>query len=281
LLAKDGIYINDYPRDLKVFPIPMSGRADIMVRCKKAGTYTVTHGPINEPLFTIVSEGDPVKKLEEPTANHFNSTSWVKNLPLYLQDVQHKPVRSDCSCPTIFDATNDNSATVNRKRFQPNEFVHIVKLGEVIERKLTGVNFHPYHQHVYPFQLTKGFDKDKNEWQDASIDSSQGGYFKNGDWHDVIKTGNQVGITIKYHPQKVLGRMMIHCHILPHEDTGMMSSEKIVIDHNCDCNRTKMDENQLLNYDTKMAFFANFENAKMTPEENLYSAKMAYQNGKN
>jgi len=254
LLAKDGIYINDYPRDLKVFPIPMSGRADIMVRCKKAGTYNVTHGPLNEPLFTIVSEGHRVKKSEEPTANHFNSTSWVNNLPPYLQDVQHKPVGSGCGCNTTFEPTLDGASTIKLGTFQPNKIIHTVKLGEVIERRLGGVSFHPYHQHVYPFQLTKGFDKDKNEWQDASTDSSQGGYFKNGDWHDVIKTGNQDGVTIKYHPQKVHGKMMIHCHILPHEDGGMMSSEKIVLDHDCACKPPKMNATRLEHYNMKMAF---------------------------
>jgi len=283
LLAKDGIYINDYPRDLKVFPIPPSGRADIMVRCKKEGTYTVTHGLLNETLFTIVSEGQRVEFLEEPTANHFNSTSWTDKLPPYLKDVQYKPVRSECSCNTTFDATHDLAWTINNKYFQPHKSVHTIKLGEVIERRLGGINYHPYHQHVYPFQLTYGFDKDNNEWQDASIDPTYGGYFQNGDWHDVIKT-NQENITIKYHPQEVQGKMMIHCHILPHEDMGMMSQEHIAIDHDCACDPLKQTPEELDRYDTKMAFFANFENVKTTPEKNLKSANMAYQvrkNGKN
>jgi len=253
LLAKDGIYINDYPRDLKSFPIPPSGRADIMVRCKKEGTYTVTHGGEGIELFTIVSEGQRVES-EEPTANHFNSTLWMNNLPPYLQDVQYKPVGSGCSCPTSLAFIKGVGVVINEKKYQRYKSVHTIKLGEVIERNLTGVSFHPYHQHVYPFQLTKGFDK--NETQDISKDPTHDGYFKHGDWHDVIKTGmpgNDDEITIKYHPQTVHGKMMIHCHLLQHEDQGMMSQEHIALDHDCTCDKLKMTPEQLNHYNKKMA----------------------------
>eukprot|EP00751_Fragilariopsis_kerguelensis_P029014 CAMPEP_0170922326 /NCGR_PEP_ID=MMETSP0735-20130129/10390_1 /TAXON_ID=186038 /ORGANISM="Fragilariopsis kerguelensis, Strain L26-C5" /LENGTH=828 /DNA_ID=CAMNT_0011321731 /DNA_START=128 /DNA_END=2614 /DNA_ORIENTATION=- len=252
LLAKDGIYINDYPRDLEFFPIPPAGRADIMVRCTNEGTYTVNHFG-DKKLFTIVSEGPRVKS-EEPTANYFNSTFWLNNLPQYLQDVRNETAGHGCRCPTRLSGRN----RINGKTYEPHAVLHTIKLGEVIERNLGGVSFHPYHQHVYPFQVTKGFDK--NEWTNASLDSTRGGYFKNGDWHDVIKTGYQREITIKYHPQKVLGKMMIHCHILDHEDHGMMAQEKMVVDHNCACNQTIMSDERLQHYSKKMAILANENN---------------------
>mmetsp|Transcript_30134 Transcript_30134/g.33764 ORF Transcript_30134/g.33764 Transcript_30134/m.33764 type:complete len:831 (+) Transcript_30134:134-2626(+) len=249
LLAKDGIYINDYPRDLEFFPIPPAGRADIMVRCTNEGTYTVNHFG-DKKLFTIVSEGPRVKS-EEPTANYFNSTFWLNNLPQYLQDVRNETAGHGCRCPTRLSGRN----RINGKTYEPHAVLHTIKLGEVIERNLGGVSFHPYHQHVYPFQLTKGFDK--NEWTNASLDSTRGGYFKNGDWHDVIKTGmpgDDDEITIKYHPQTVHGKMMIHCHLLQHEDQGMMSQEHIALKHNCTCDNLKMTPKQLTHYNKKMAY---------------------------
>lgn len=42
LLAKDGIYITDFPRHILVANIPSAGRADIMVRCNQVGFYNVT-----------------------------------------------------------------------------------------------------------------------------------------------------------------------------------------------------------------------------------------------
>ena len=126
----------------------------------------------------------------------------------------------DESPPLVSPYDPNGIPKVNGKQYRVGDFIHTIKVGEVIERELTGVNAHPYHHHVYPFQLTKGFDK--KEWEDPSEDASEGGYFKNGDRHDVIVSVKQPNVTIKYRPIKILGKMMVHCHILAHEDLGMI-----------------------------------------------------------
>lgn len=153
--------------------------------------------------------------------------------------------------------------SINDRLYQPNEAVHTVKLHDVIERTIVGVNDHPYHQHVYPFQLTSGFcdpdlqpgcgvkdigtDEDGNE-----VDTTQGGYFKNGDWHDNIRSEYQLSIKVKYHPQEILGKMMVHCHRLNHKDSGMMTQEKIT--HKpCQCNPVTMSRAESAHYDAKIS----------------------------
>jgi len=42
LLAKDGIYIKDFPRRIGKTDIPSGGRADVMIRCSKEGTYDLS-----------------------------------------------------------------------------------------------------------------------------------------------------------------------------------------------------------------------------------------------
>jgi len=263
LLAKDGIYVLDYPRPLDTFPIPAAGRADIMVRCQKEGTYVVKHLNNEEELFTIKAKGLLIES-DAPTRHFFEE----KNFPTYLQDVQHEPVHPDCSCSTEF--TMDKSAKlvvpyvpngipkVNGEQYRVGDFIHTIKVGEVIERELTGVNEHPYHHHVYPFQLTKGFDK--KEWEDPSDDASEGGYFKNGDWHDVIVSMKQSNVTIKYRPINILGKMMVHCHILAHEDLGMIGSEEIVEDGNCSCDSSKMSHEEHKQYEKMLSDHANTNN---------------------
>jgi len=285
LLAKDGIYISDYPRQLEYFPIPLAGTADIMVNCDP-GRYDVTHFTGDELLMTLevtcADDGSCGKPHDDPSyAPHYtycDSTATnppelcpdgkqcpncgsqrcvcptvnVKGFfaqpgfretyfPPYLQDVRDKPVGDGCSCDTLLEQAEpghkkvDNS--INYKLYQVNEPVHTVKLHDVIERTIVGVNDHPYHQHVYPFQLTSGFcdpdlqpgcgekdiglDKAGNE-----VDVTQGGYFQDGDWHDNIRSEYQLSIKVKYHPQEILGKMMVHCHRLNHEDEGMMTQEK-------------------------------------------------------
>jgi len=78
LLAKDGIYINDYPRSLSETKIPAGGRADLMVRCSTAGTYTIKTGTTE--LATISASGT--------TVTTSALTTWKPaSIPDYLTDL--------------------------------------------------------------------------------------------------------------------------------------------------------------------------------------------------
>jgi len=54
--------------------------------------------------------------------------------------------------------------------------------------------------------------------------------------------------------------MMLHCHILAHEDEGMIAQEKIVLDQNCSCDSGTMSDEQLSLYSTLMDVLANKNN---------------------
>lgn len=49
---------------------------------------------------------------------------------------------------------------------------------------------------------------------------------------------------MKYRPIVFSGKIMLHCHILTHEDTGMMSQERVVFNNDtsgngqCTCDYT-------------------------------------------
>jgi len=229
LLAKDGIYLRDYPRRLKEFPVPTAGRADIMIRCTADVKFDVTQFG-NDPLMTIDSTGGSpvidVGSLKPATEN------FMWEFPDYLQDVQYENVTDpDCSCTTAFTG----GLTVNFRKWVKNEAVHTIEFGQLVERKLEGIHVHPYHQHVYPFQLTGGFGP-TDEGSDSTKDPTHGGYFKNGDWHDNIRSPNQREATIKYRANVHNGKLMLHCHRLVHEDLGMMSQEDVVDNGKCKCN---------------------------------------------
>jgi hypothetical protein len=96
---------------------------------------------------------------------------------------------------------------INGYRYDPDWVTHGTKLGSVVQREVSSRR-HPYHQHVFPFQLTSVAETD---------------YVKIGDWQDV-HTGD---FTMRFAPQKFTGKMMLHCHILTHEDQGAMGIETI------------------------------------------------------
>ena len=127
------------------------------------------------------------------------------------------------SCQTELD-----DEAVNNIPFDYNQILHTSYLGAVVERVIDA-DRHPYHQHVYPYQLVSGFDNNNNR------DDKQGdGYNKLGDWHDTV-TGEGV---IRYNPTEFTGKVMIHCHFLIHEDEGSMAIETIETQEaggNCTC----------------------------------------------
>ena len=63
---------------------------------------------------------------------------------------------------------------------------------------------HPFHLHVWPFQLV-----------DPNADGAP-------DWRDTVNVpaGGRVRIRVRF--EDVAGRTVYHCHVLDHEDNGMM-----------------------------------------------------------
>lgn len=72
----------------------------------------------------------------------------------------------------------------------------------------SGLSMHPFHTHVYPFQIVSMESKDP--------------FFMPGDWQDTLLHGSGQAL-IKFQTNEFTGHMIVHCHLLDHEDMGMMS----------------------------------------------------------
>jgi len=94
--------------------------------------------------------------------------------------------------------------------------------GKIIQIALQGFDYHPYHQHVQPFQIQEWAEEGVHKRGDKAIDD----YYKSGDWHDVLlhPTGkkNAKDAYVRFVTDRFTGEMVIHCHTLEHEDEGMM-----------------------------------------------------------
>ena len=164
MLAKDGIYIRDFPRRIQTAPIVPGGRADIMVRCLKPSmTYEIRCS--SGMLATIRINAGPLV----PSTD---LESWALDYPSYLADLRTTDATAGCACKTEL-----GNQGVNGEAFEAEKILHQTYLDAIVERVLKARN-HPYHQHVYPFQLVDGFN-------------DQTGYEQVGDWHDTIQ-GNGV-----------------------------------------------------------------------------------------
>jgi len=126
---------------------------------------------------------------------------------------------------------------MNYLSFDKNLYIHTVGTNNVVERLIDGVDSHPYHQHIYPFQL---INVNLN-------DPVRAAYYKVGDYHDSYFAGSPRGLdsddefsdpdtaTIRYNPKSFTGRMPVHCHRLDHSDKGMLAAENVVKNGECDC----------------------------------------------
>ena len=215
LLAKDGMYISDFPRAIEMALIPAGGRADILVRCAApSSTYRVTSG--GALIATVQTTSVPVDGEE--------LVPWSPSFPDYLRDLRATPASEGCSCDTAVEETS-----INGVPFSEEKVLHQSFLGAVVERSIhTGG--HPYHQHFYPFQLVDGF---------TATD-----FFQIGDWHDTFMSDGLTRnpVTVRYATTTIAGEMMLHCHRLDHEDRGSMAFESIShAGSECTCTQRALD----------------------------------------
>eukprot|EP01060_Flectonema_neradi_P010420 TRINITY_DN17505_c0_g1_i1.p1 TRINITY_DN17505_c0_g1~~TRINITY_DN17505_c0_g1_i1.p1 ORF type:complete len:662 (+),score=143.37 TRINITY_DN17505_c0_g1_i1:37-1986(+) len=69
--------------------------------------------------------------------------------------------------------------------------------------------FHPFHMHINHFQILDGHD-------------NTGQVIRNGEWRDVVPSWAGIGVQMRMRPMRFTGEVVTHCHLLQHEDSGMM-----------------------------------------------------------
>lgn len=94
----------------------------------------------------------------------------------------------------------------------------------VLTSKLAG---HPFHIHVNPFEIVSITWKDGPRKGQAvgEDDSNYAGML--GTWKDTIFVRSDVEIRVRTRYERYIGDFVLHCHILDHEDQGMMQNVRI------------------------------------------------------
>ena len=111
-------------------------------------------------------------------------------------------------------------------------------LGKAQEWVLSAENFippkfpkvqHPFHIHVNPFQIVKIID-DKTG-AEIDVNDPQYSQYKGvkGTWKDTIMLTPGLTIHTRTRYQRYIGEYVLHCHILDHEDQGMMVNVEVVL----------------------------------------------------
>lgn len=147
-----------------------------------------------------------------------------------------------------FNIDNTNGTfQVDGKPFDPARTPRTLALGAVEEWTLTS-DFvsHPFHIHVNPFQIVKilapdgtdisgenGVDPDTKDQQYAGLK----GVWKDSIWVKNLFASNnppqsragRYTVVVRTRYERYIGDFVLHCHILDHEDQGMMEAVRVVL----------------------------------------------------
>lgn len=138
------------------------------------------------------------------------------------------------------DPKDPNSSAlfqVNGQSYNPSQVPLQLTLGKAQAWTLRSVNNapsaskaqHPFHIHVNPFQIVNIIDDATN----AEVDINNPAYSQyagmKGTWKDTIMLTPGVTIHTRTRYQRYIGEYVLHCHILDHEDQGMMANVEVVL----------------------------------------------------
>ncbi|WP_406038368.1 multicopper oxidase family protein [Micromonospora sp. NBC_00898] len=191
--------------------LPAGARFDVLVRGGPPGStqletlpYSTGSGGDQFPqanLATLVSEGQPTTQSALPST--FAPT---EDLGSAAVDARRTIVFSENPAGTQF--------FINGKQFDPNRVDVRSKLNTVEEWTIRNDSNeqHSFHVHTNDFQLmsVNGAPHHSSGLQDTAVVPASG------------------EIVIRTHFTDYVGRTVLHCHILQHEDAGMMAVLEIV-----------------------------------------------------
>lgn len=234
-IALDGLYLGyidtwgpDQPIDLQP-----GYRSDVLVQASlEPGVYRLLDAPTSAVqalravaedenlLAEIVIEGDPVD-MKLPTNDEMSKLAPFPGVDLQKQ--------ADGVQVVVFKIGSAADPNDQRNYFQVNyaafnaSRIRYVKLGATDLWSVTTVGDptvlngipplpHVFHIHVNPFQSTRKAPNGQDEvvWKDTLL----------------IPAGQQVNLYTQY--LDYIGQFVMHCHILDHEDLGMMEIVEVV-----------------------------------------------------
>ena len=210
LLARDGNYLARRSTEASLV-IPPGSRREVLVQGGPEGVTPLVavpfaqfpgDAPIPETLATVVSTGAP--------ASHELPRERIAVLP----DLRDAKVDRRHDIVYTEDRTLDPvEFYVNGKMFDPNGVDQVMHLGDVEEWTITNSTdeWHTFHIHINDFQLTKIGDEPVRGVYNA----------------DNVEIAPGTSVTLRTRPTEYVGKFVFHCHLLGHEDLGMMATVEV------------------------------------------------------
>jgi len=232
LLALDGV---NFPKVRTIAPVPIdtdpknegqiqlapANRAEFLIKASMTpGTYKIVQlQQTQQFLFSaqktiaVIEVSGPAKDMKLPT----DLPVPTRDYPLISRrEVEHLQV---VYFADQFPGTQNPDVGIdfllNGQQYEVEQVNYVVNRGGVEEWHLVvgdsqhgGSEGHPFHMHVNSFEVI----------------SVNGKLLEPGTIKDTIWIPAESTVVIRIRFKQFLGKAVFHCHILPHEDTGMMQN---------------------------------------------------------
>lgn len=251
LIARDGIFHKTPYLILKTLVFTPGTRQDVVFRCSDAGELHLTTSnedrlthflgppgefrmdPGQDVLTMIVEDEDPAVHDEDVKAEVvFPREEYLLDLiEVSDKDVWHgdkfgtSRVQFDVATTTPLAGVNgqifrmpdpkENRLNGAIMKFCPNEVYEfdIITAAGAVHANAEGIP-HVYHHHISPFVLMNDLDP-------------TGEVYRIGEFRDIVFAPPDMEdrpgpLIVRFYPYAFGGVYIMHCHILAHEDTGMM-----------------------------------------------------------
>jgi len=215
-IAYDGIALGAM-ETMKTHLIAPGQRADFLIKAGNPGTYELNALPYDQghpspvgPLARVVVSGEPMD-MKLPTS--------LPKAP--LDDIKDSELTGQRKL--VFSATAPGAAAhwreydflIDNKKFDPTRIDQRVKLGAVEEWTILNtdqLDDHVFHIHTNPFVIAKlnGKPLAKPQWRDTAVVERKGG-----------------SLTFRSRFLDYTGIFMLHCHMMNHEEMGMMQTVEV------------------------------------------------------
>jgi FtsP/CotA-like multicopper oxidase with cupredoxin domain len=263
-IAADGLTREQMDRRKSTFLQP-GYRSDLLVVFPEPGEYCVVdelapidaaiNGEIgNRQLLTMVTV-DAGQTVTD-TAAHLKATLQAAArafMPASVQQkvvddleadlrltafVPHEDLRSATPSGTqllLFSMADDKPAVSNDHepshavQYLPKRMDRVLPLGATEDWVLKSTfasSPHPFHIHINPFQVIAVVN---SQGQDLTQDPTSQYFNLKGVWKDTLIVEGKATITARTRYRRYIGEFVLHCHILDHEDRGMMQNVSIVV----------------------------------------------------